>query len=88
MNDRSRKSRRCYYQHTIEQFETALPFVSGRLSHVLLPADSMRTDGFSLTCALPVFIMDDNRGLMIIRDTSHKHIQPLTLAYFRRDLIW
>ena len=31
--------------------------------------------------------MDDNRGLMIIRDASHKHIQPLTLAYFRRDLI-
>ena len=29
--------------------------------------------------------MDDNRGLMIIRDESHKHIQPLTLAYFRRD---
>ena len=26
--------------------------------------------------------MDDNRGLMIIRDASHKHIQPLTLAYF------
>ena len=31
--------------------------------------------------------MDDNRGLMIIRDASHKHIEPLTLAYFRRDLI-
>ena len=31
--------------------------------------------------------MDDNRGLKIIRDASHKHIQPLTLAYFRRDLI-
>ena len=31
--------------------------------------------------------MDDNRGLMNIRDASHKHIQPLTLAYFRRDLI-
>ena len=31
--------------------------------------------------------MDDNRGLMIIRDASHKRIQPLTLAYFRRDLI-
>ena len=31
--------------------------------------------------------MDDNRGLMIYRDASHKHIQPLTLAYFRRDLI-
>ena len=31
--------------------------------------------------------MDDNQGLMIIRDASHKHIQPLTLAYFRRDLI-
>ena len=29
--------------------------------------------------------MDDNRGLMIIHDASHKHIQPLT--YFRRDLI-
>ena len=26
--------------------------------------------------------MDDNRGLMIIHDASHKHIQPLTLAYF------
>ena len=31
--------------------------------------------------------MDDNQGLMIIRDASHKHIQPLTLAYFRRDFI-
>ena len=31
--------------------------------------------------------MDDNQGLMIISDVSHKHIQPLTLAYFRRDLI-
>ena len=31
--------------------------------------------------------MDDNRGLMIFRDASHKHIQPLTLACFRRDLI-
>ena len=31
--------------------------------------------------------MDDNRGLMIFRDASHKYIQPLTLAYFRRDLI-
>ena len=31
--------------------------------------------------------MDDNQGLLIIRDASHKHIQPLTLAYFRRDLI-
>ena len=31
--------------------------------------------------------MDDNRGLMIIGDASHKHIQPLTLAYFRRDFI-
>ena len=31
--------------------------------------------------------MDDNRGLMIFRDGSHKDIQPLTLAYFRRDLI-
>ena len=26
--------------------------------------------------------MDDNQGLMIIRDASHKHIQPLTAAYF------
>ena len=31
--------------------------------------------------------MDDNQGLMIIHIASHKHIQPLTLAYFRRDLI-
>ena len=31
--------------------------------------------------------MDNNQGLMIICDASHKHIQPLTLAYFRRDLI-
>ena len=31
--------------------------------------------------------MEDNRGLMIIREAYHKHIQPLTLAYFRRDLI-
>ena len=31
--------------------------------------------------------VDDNQGLMIIRDASHKHIQPLTLAHFRRDLI-
>ena len=31
--------------------------------------------------------MDDNRGLMVIRDASRKHIHPLTLAYFRRDLI-
>ena len=31
--------------------------------------------------------IDHNRGLMIIRDASRKHIQPLTLAYFRRDLI-
>ena len=31
--------------------------------------------------------IDDNRGLLIIRDPSHKHIQPLTLAYFRRNLI-
>ena len=29
--------------------------------------------------------MDDNRGLMIIRDASHKQIQPLTLAYF---VVW
>ena len=26
--------------------------------------------------------MDDNRGIMVIRNASHKHIQPLTLAYF------
>ena len=32
-----------------EKFETTLPFFSGRLSEVLLPADSMRTDGFSFT---------------------------------------
>ena len=31
--------------------------------------------------------MDDNRGLMIISDASHKHILPLTVAHFRRDLI-
>ena len=31
--------------------------------------------------------MVDNRELMIIRNASHKHMQPLTLAYFRRDLI-
>ena len=31
--------------------------------------------------------MDNNQGLLIIRDASHKRIQPLTLAYFRRDLI-
>ena len=36
----------------------------------------------------PVMIeRGDNRGLMVIRDASHKHIQPLTFAYFRRDLI-
>ena len=28
--------------------------------------------------------MDDNRGLMIIRDASHKHIQPLTLNLFSK----
>ena len=31
--------------------------------------------------------MNDNRRLMNICDVSHKHIQPLTLAYFRMDLI-
>ena len=31
--------------------------------------------------------MDDNRGIIIICDGSHKHIQPLTLAFFRRDFI-
>ena len=30
-----------------EKFETAFPFFSGRLLEVLLPADSMHTDGFS-----------------------------------------
>ena len=31
--------------------------------------------------------MDDKRGLMIIRDASYKHIQPLTSVYLRRNLI-
>ena len=32
-----------------EKFKTTLPFFRGRLSEVLLPPDSMLTDGFSFT---------------------------------------
>ena len=32
-------------------------------------------------------VIKKNGRLMIIHDASHKHIQPLTSAYFRRDLI-
>ena len=32
-----------------KKFEMTLPFFSGPLLEVLLPADSMRTDGFSFT---------------------------------------
>ena len=36
-------------EFTNEKFKTTLPFFSGPLLEVLLPADSMRTDGFSFT---------------------------------------
>ena len=61
-----------------------LLLVPNLFSHVSL--SGVITSG-DIADSLVMKKMDDNRGLMIIRDASHKHIQPLTLAYFRRDLI-
>ena len=47
----------------------------------LLRGSGVITSG-NITDSLVMKKMDGNRGLIIIRGASHKHIQPLTAAYF------